>query len=319
MGAGQAVACASATVAHDPADGHGGARSPPAPPANEPHIVMATEEDDRIARLLGAQAQPKEFAATVLKAAILLKRLQAKHVASRPKYALKGSAPLTRTNSTLSTRDVKVAVPNENELQAGNKLLRQRLEFCGLKEAQISGDGNCQFRSLSYQLYGSQKHHAYVRARAVAHMRQNRADFEVFFEPGEFDDWVESMAGLRKWGDELTLRAAADAFQCIIHVIQSTPENWHLVYLPAGGTPVRRLVVTYVAPIHYNSIKRDFARDTPRSTPRDTPRETARSARASRASGEQQPAARGDPRGPTSERGMARSVAVTAPNHRRTD
>lgn len=223
---------------------------------------MAAEEDERLARLLGAKAVPEEFAATVLKMRIILKRrIEAKRVAAQPRYARGGSAVAEARRPSAARHAAALASPKEHDMQAGLTLLSQRLAFCGLVEAQISGDGNCQFRSISYQLFGTQAHHAHVRARACAHMRANREEYEIFFEPGEFDEWLESMSELKKWGDELTLRAAADAFRCMIHVIQSTPENWHLTYVPAGGEPVRRLVVTYVAPIHYNSVTREFASD----------------------------------------------------------
>ena len=45
------------------------------------------------------------------------------------------------------------------------------------------------------------------------------------------------MSMSRTWGDELTLRACSDSFQVPIHVVQSTVDNWYLVYEPseAGG------------------------------------------------------------------------------------
>ena len=72
------------------------------------------------------------------------------------------------------------------------------------------------------------------------------------------------MAGMqtdRTWGDELTLRAAADAFGCVVHVITSTTENWHLVYQPEKPRePPKSLFLTYVSPVHYNTISRQAPR-----------------------------------------------------------
>ena len=36
----------------------------------------------------------------------------------------------------------------------------------------------------------------------------------------------------RHWGDELTLRAAVEAYSCIAHIISSEEQNWYLVYTP---------------------------------------------------------------------------------------
>ena len=54
------------------------------------------------------------------------------------------------------------------------------------------------------------------------------------------------MSMSRTWGDELTLRACSDSFQVPIHVVQSTVDNWYLVYEPseAGDRPVQS------SPIH---------------------------------------------------------------------
>ena len=77
-----------------------------------------------------------------------------------------------------------------------------------------------------------------------------------------------------RWGDELTIRAAADAFGCTVHVLTSDAENWHLRYTPAGmarqpslasaeladGSGAgRRLFLTYISPVHYNCIRRTTA------------------------------------------------------------
>ena len=92
---------------------------------------------------------------------------------------------------------------------------------------------------------------------ADVHMRQQREEFEIYFDVGEFDTFLERMGTERTWGDELTLRAAADAFRCTIHVITSTKENWHLRYEPEGK-PAKLLFLTYVSPVHYNAIRREL-------------------------------------------------------------
>ncbi|KAJ1621119.1 hypothetical protein T492DRAFT_914551 [Pavlovales sp. CCMP2436] len=240
--------------------------------------VTLVEFDPALDLLTAGSGEPQPDLATVLKATILLKRrLEAKKVADRRKYNKSGlSVTPASSSAAKGIKALKVAVPREASIKAGLKLLEERLRFCGLREAQIQGDGNCQFRSLSYQLFGTQRHHAYVREKACQHMRIARREYEVFMgSPAEFDEWLGQMETPSKWGDELTLRAAADAFRCAIHVIQSTPENWHLVYTPSAGEPVRRLFVTYVAPIHYNSITRQFRLASERGgTPPESPSAT---------------------------------------------
>lgn len=62
----------------------------------------------------------------------------------------------------------------------------------------------------------------------------------------------------RTWGDELTMRAAADTFNVRIHVITSEQENYLLHYDPEeakkSSKPQRQLFLSYVSPIHYNTV-----------------------------------------------------------------
>ena len=55
--------------------------------------------------------------------------------------------------------------------------LRQRLRLYGMQMLRIAGDGNCQFRSISRSLYGTEEHHAFVRRAAVEHLRSHAEDF----------------------------------------------------------------------------------------------------------------------------------------------
>lgn len=44
----------------------------------------------------------------------------------------------------------------------------------------------------------------------------------------EFDLFLCNMARDKTWGDELTLKAAAEEFGVVIHIITSEKENWYL-------------------------------------------------------------------------------------------
>lgn len=154
--------------------------------------------------------------------------------------------------------------------------LLDRLEGLGLASVEMDGDGNCQFRALADQLLGSQRHHEIVRAAAVAHMRAAADYFGIFFETAtEFDDYLADMGRSRTWGDELTLRAAVEAFGCVAHVVTSEPANWYLVYTPEAPAPEevcalvgqacrssklpqppsgKEVFINYISPIHYNAV-----------------------------------------------------------------
>jgi len=150
--------------------------------------------------------------------------------------------------------------------------LEGRLRACGMKMKEMEGDGNCQFRTLAFNLFGEQAHHAVTRKAAVAHMKKHQDFFGVLFESAdEFRAYLKDMSRNRTWGDELTLRAVVEAYGCEAHVITSEPANWYLVYqpeIPDGpdpkiaacprGVPLpkpgKRVFLSYISPVHYNSV-----------------------------------------------------------------
>ena len=98
--------------------------------------------------------------------------------------------------------------------------LASRLAKLGLASHEMRGDGNCQFRGLAFNLFGSQDHHAIVTESLLAIISRAHADFfEVFFDGDqEFERYLSNMSKDRHWGDELTLRAAVEAYACVAHI-----------------------------------------------------------------------------------------------------
>jgi len=252
---------------------------------HEPTIVTNTAQDEALAAALGRQQSPTDFGITALKMSLIMKRrvealrmrrigrsrtaltkTSLKNIEGRLSHAKEegsdGEGRLSYTSAEGSTvADSAVAEPprrkiNRHVVRDGETLLDQRLSFAGLEQEIMRGDGNCQFRSLSFQMFETQELHAHVRKRVCAYMLSKRDDYAIYFEEGEFDQYVGRMSMLCTWGDELTLRAAADCFGCIIHVVTSTVENWHLKYDPEGQPACKRLFLTYISPVHYNSIVR---------------------------------------------------------------
>ena len=215
---------------------------------------------------LGKQMEPEAFKEFAMKFAFILQRrleaariAQSKALHKRSQLGLPPDAIVRATTQSLSVaaRPKLTKRQTRRAMTSGVELLVQRLRFAGLRQEEMEGDGNCQFRALSHQLFDTQEEYAYVRRRVCTHMRAHEADFCIYFEdPHEWELFLTRMGSDRTWGDELTLRAAADAFGCTIHVITSTDEHWHLRYEPEGPTPAKLLFLTYVSPVHYNAICR---------------------------------------------------------------
>ena len=147
----------------------------------------------------------------------------------------------------------------EQKIREGLKLLQQRCEFIEVDVQHMEDDGNCQFRALAHELYGDQQHHAHIRKQVVEHLKAHPDEYSFFVgDESEWQDYLRKMSFDRSWGDELTIRAAADALGCLVHVVTTEKDNWLLKYgeeQNAGSSDQKReCFLAYVNPIHYNVI-----------------------------------------------------------------
>ncbi|XP_022888896.1 uncharacterized protein LOC111404299 [Olea europaea var. sylvestris] len=128
-----------------------------------------------------------------------------------------------------------------------------RLELYDLVEREISGDGNCQFRSLSDQIYRTPKHHKLVREQVLYQLMSYRELYENYV-PMAYDDYLKKMSKTGEWGDHVTLQAAADTYGVKIFVITSFRDTCYIEILPNTLKSNRMIFLSFWAEVHYNSI-----------------------------------------------------------------
>ena len=92
----------------------------------------------------------------------------------------------------------------DSDLLTHEQRLEQRLNKLKLDMFIMGSDGACQFRSVSYGLYGTEAYHKAIRRKAVQYLREHRSDFEAFLGD-DFNHWLKEMSQNETWGDELTL------------------------------------------------------------------------------------------------------------------
>lgn len=206
--------------------------------------------DKIIARRLDRKSGTRQLAGVLKVAAIWHHRAHLHQAGKHPNLP-------SPTAQEIDMKAELAKLSREESIVAGKELLRERCLFLGMKQHEMEDDGNCQFRALSQELYGSQRHHDIVRAQVVSYLQKNEAEYKAFFDDAEWAHYLENIGQLKTWGDELSLRAAAEAFAIKVHVITSTEENWLLEYAPADSSVIvaREVFLTYVAPIHYNTIE----------------------------------------------------------------
>jgi hypothetical protein len=155
-----------------------------------------------------------------------------------------------------------VELPTEDEVNLDRARLLSRLETFGLRARTVVGDGNCQFRAVSDQLYGDEAHHGVVRSVCVDQLLCTAERYKDYVVADTYDAYVAKMSQLGEWGDHVTLQALADSLGVEINLVTSfesgglirvTPQEppaWQP--RPPGGPP---LWLAFWAEVHFNSIE----------------------------------------------------------------
>ncbi|XP_020229708.1 OTU domain-containing protein DDB_G0284757 isoform X2 [Cajanus cajan] len=122
-------------------------------------------------------------------------------------------------------------IPSDDEQISDHQRLLDRLQLYDLVECKVQGDGNCQFRSLSDQLYRSSDHHKFVREQIIEQLKSH-PEIYAGYVPGAYSDYLKKMSKSGEWGDHVTLQAAADWYGIKIFVITSYKDTCYIEINP---------------------------------------------------------------------------------------
>ncbi|XP_065869456.1 OVARIAN TUMOR DOMAIN-containing deubiquitinating enzyme 12 [Euphorbia lathyris] len=144
-------------------------------------------------------------------------------------------------------------IPNISDASMDHQRLIQRLNVYGLCEVKVSGDGNCQFRALSDQMYKSPEYHKHIRKDIVKQLKDNRSFYESYV-PMKYKRYYKKMSKSGEWGDHVTLQAAADKFAAKICLLTSFRDTCFIEIMPLYQTPKCELWLSFWSEVHYNSL-----------------------------------------------------------------
>ncbi|KAG1659377.1 hypothetical protein FOA52_007840 [Chlamydomonas sp. UWO 241] len=181
-----------------------------------------------------------------------LMRLPSRVHAPRINSKVNGAQFLPSSNSFAGAAP-GLALPGFDGGDDSRSRLLVTLAAYDLTERVVKGDGACQFRALSDQLYGTETHHSAVRERIVTQLRRNNQRYSGFV-PSDFGSYCDAMAKESEWGDHVTLQAAADAFCLRIMVLTSYETEFVIKIEPLKVASERVLWVSFWAEVHYNSL-----------------------------------------------------------------
>ncbi|KAM3395083.1 OVARIAN TUMOR DOMAIN-containing deubiquitinating enzyme 11 isoform X1 [Capsicum galapagoense] len=169
------------------------------------------------------------------------------------KYGGKFGKRLSHLDSIPHTPRVIGEIPDPNDATLDHGRLCSRLATYGLTEMQIEGDGNCQFRALSDQLYHNPEYHKLVRKEVVKQLKHFKKLYDGYV-PMKYKSYLKKMKRLGEWGDHVTLQAAADRFGVKICLVTSFRDSGYIDILPKDIQPSRELWLSFWSEVHYNSL-----------------------------------------------------------------
>ena len=222
--------------------------------------------DETLRKHLVQHATPHRVELTVQAATLFLKRAHHARQVVQERQAKGCQSDVAHGPSAKARHEEedRASFSREEAIQDGLKLLQQRAAATKVKVIHMEDDGNCQFRALATELYGDQKFHGTVRKTVCDRLASHAMEYSFYIgDDAEWQQYLAKMATPRTWGDELTLRAACDAYGVVVHVVTTEHDNWLLHYSPdavavTDGTPpagTRECFLAYVSPIHYNVIE----------------------------------------------------------------
>ncbi|CAN1781201.1 OVARIAN TUMOR DOMAIN-containing deubiquitinating enzyme 9 [Linum perenne] len=144
-------------------------------------------------------------------------------------------------------------IPTLDEEVSDHQRLLDRLKVYFLVENKVQGDGNCQLRALSDQLYRSSDHHIFVRQQVVNRLRSHSEIYEGYV-PMPYNDYLNNISKSSEWGDHVTLQAAADSYGVKIFVLTSFKDTCYIEIIPHVEKSKRIIYLSFWAEVHYNSI-----------------------------------------------------------------
>lgn len=164
---------------------------------------------------------------------------------------------LSRMDSTPVRHEMRMnsaELPTPEYAMSDHERLTERLYTYGLRERHIAGDGNCQFRALSDQLFSNPEKHGHVRKAVVSQLKKY-PELYGQYAMEKYGDYVKKMGKSGEWGDHITLQAAADVWGMKISLMTSFKDKFLIEIMPRDRKEPRgELWLSFWAEVHYNSI-----------------------------------------------------------------
>ena len=136
-------------------------------------------------------------------------------------------------------------------------LLDFRLSELGRTAIETGGGGDCFFRSVSHQVYGSPNDHFYVRSLGIQHLTHHP---ELFIESNTEYSWQTYLNNMKQqgtWADGIIIQAVANALNLTINIIESNTNFSPVTVINPINTErdSRNIYIGHIGELHYVSTE----------------------------------------------------------------
>ena len=91
-------------------------------------------------------------------------------------------------------------------------------------------DGNCFFRAISYELFGTQDEHGLIRTILYRMENLNKEVFSRFlFSGNTIEEHIKTISTPHSWATQVEVVAAASVFQVPVYYFSRTTMAWNIV------------------------------------------------------------------------------------------
>ena len=183
--------------------------------------------------------------------------------ATGKKFGSNGTAGTSFIRSSFAsetTASVKV-VSNIKRPNVPDDMFKEKLEKIGLFVKKVVDDGSSLFRSVSHQMYLTERRHVEIRELCVAHMLKHSKRFEMFCSCN-FAQHIKDMAVAGYNGDELEIRALEEVLDRLFFVYRLGTSGSDIEAVPPNINQEEVALLLSVDPIkifchwsgHYSSV-----------------------------------------------------------------
>ena len=130
-------------------------------------------------------------------------------------------------------------------------LLETRLSQLGRIPLDVGGGGDCFFRAVSHQLYGTPNNHYQVRSLGIHHLLHNPKQFIESNAGHSWQEYLNNMSCEGTWADAIIIQAVASCLSLRIHIAESLATFAPVTIVKSVTGECASIYIGHIGEAHY--------------------------------------------------------------------